>query len=317
MDTLQMDKSVKKHKLGTRRSKQLTYYCLMLALPILQFCFFWVYVNFSSITMAFNSYKDVPSGYASTFVGFENFEIAFKKLGESTYLISNSMKYFALRIAVGIPLALFFSYYVYKKYFGAGLFRVVLYMPHIISTLVFCLLFKYMVTDLYSAVMLKWTGEKVRGLLDNPDTKLATVLFFNIWIGFGTEVLLYSGTMSGISESIVESAELDGANRVQEFIYITLPMIYPTLTTFIITSIAGIVTNQLNLVSLYGKGAEHLASFGYYLYMEAQNTSLTSSNAFALNYPSLAALGLILTAIIFPATWLTRKLMQKFGPSVD
>ena len=112
MDNLQMNAGAKKRKYNTRKTKQLTYYCLILALPILQFCFFWVYVNFSSLTMAFNSYKDGPNGYISTFVGFENFAVAFKKLGESTYLISNSMKYFVLHVLVGIPLALLFSFYI-------------------------------------------------------------------------------------------------------------------------------------------------------------------------------------------------------------
>ena len=145
-------------------------------------------------------------------------------------------------------------------------------------------------------------------------------MFFNVWIGFGTEVLLYSGTMSGISDSIVESAELDGANRVQEFIYITLPMIYPTLTTFIITSIAGIVTNRLNLITLYNSGAGKHSSIGYYLYMASQDPSLTLSSPateIRLNFPALSAMGLIFTAIIFPITMITRKLMEKFGPSVD
>ena len=320
MDTLQINEKPQKRKYYSRQVKRVTYYTLMLALPILQFCFFWVYVNFSSITMAFNSYKDGANGYIATFVGFDNFKVAFKKLGTDTYMITNSLKYFALHMLVGIPLALIFSYYIYKKMSGAGLFRVVLYMPHIISTLVFSLLFKYMVTNVYTTLMAEVTGEVVvLGLLDNPETQLATVLFFNVWIGFGTEVLLYSGTMSGISESIVESAELDGANRVQEFFYITLPMIYPTLTTFIITSVAGIVTNRLNLVSLYGNQANHLSSIGYYLFVAAQdpNLTLSSSSAFRLNYPALAAMGLIFTAIIFPLTWITRKLMQKYGPSAD
>ncbi len=322
METTQQQKTtLKKRKMPTRQVKRLVYYCAILAIPMLQFAFFWVYVNFSSIMYAFNSYENGPNGYVATFVGFENFAIAFKKLGSDTYLILNSLKYFALHICVGIPLALIFSYYIYKNMAGSGLFRVILYLPQIISALIFALLFKYMVTDVYTTLATKILGEKVAtGLLNNPDTAFATVMFFNVWIGFGTEVLLYSGTMSGISESIVESAELDGANRVQEFLYITLPMIYPTLTTFIITSIAGIVTNRLNLITLYDDGAGKYSSIGYYLYMAAQDPSLSLSSPatqFRLNFPALSALGLIFTAIIFPVTMITRKLMEKYGPSAN
>ena len=113
MDSVQINVKEKKRKYGKRQTSRLVYYCLMLALPILQFCFFWVYVNFSSITMAFNTYRDAPGGYASTFVGFENFRLALRKLGDSSFMIVNSLKYFALHICLGIPLALFFSYYIY------------------------------------------------------------------------------------------------------------------------------------------------------------------------------------------------------------
>jgi len=321
MEILQTNTKANKNKIPPRKVKRLVYYCLMLTIPLLQFAFFWVYVNFSSITMAFNSYESGPEGYIATFVGLENFAIAFKKMVSDSYLITNSLKYFALHLGVGIPLALIFSYYIYKNMVGSGIFRVMLYMPQIISALIFALLFKYMVTDVYTAVASKVLGEKIsEGLLTNADTAFATVMFFNVWIGFGTEVLLYSGTMSGISESIVESAELDGANRVQEFIYITLPMIYPTLTTFIITSIAGIVTNRLNLITLYDSGAGKYSSIGYYLYMSAQDPSLSLSSPATevrLNFPALSAMGLIFTAIIFPITMITRKLMEKFGPSAD
>ena len=66
---------------------------------------------------------------------------------------------------------------------------------------------------------------------------------------------MYSNAMSGIPQEIVESAHLDGATGINEFWKITLPMVYPTLSTFLITGVAGLFTNQINLYSLYDVSA--------------------------------------------------------------
>lgn len=77
-------------------------------------------------------------------------------------------------------------------------------------------------------------GIKMKGMLENPSSRYFTIIFYNLWVGFGTSVLMYSNGMSGISQEMVESAHLDGATGLTEFWKITLPMIYPTLSTFLL-----------------------------------------------------------------------------------
>ena len=155
------------------------------------------------------------------------------------------------------------------------------------------------------------------GLMTDPDTNFVVLIIFNLWIGFGVNVLLFQGSMEGINPSVVESAQLDGVNLLQEFIYITIPMIFPTFVTFLVLGLAGIFTNQMNLFSLYGTSADaHLQTFGYFLYLQALKSDIIASYGF-YSYSELAALGLVLTLIVFPITFGTRKLLEKFGPSTD
>ena len=115
--------------------------------------------------------------------------------------------------------------------------------------------------------------------------------------------------MSGISESIIESAQLDGVTPFKELVLIVLPSIWSTFVTFMVSAVVGIFTNQMSLFTFYGTNADvSLYTFGYYLYRGAKIG--TSSD-----YPYLSAMGLLLTAVALPITLFTRWSLKKFGPS--
>ena len=219
--------TLKKVKGNERRRKRLFFYICLVLIPSIQFAIFYVYVNLNSFILAFQKY--VPNegklGFTIVSAGLENFKEAFSILIGKPYLLGNSALWFLCKVGVGITLALFFSFYIYKKGPLSGAFRVFLFMPQIISGVVFTLLFRYIVTDVYIKLMTDLGQSNVLGLLDNPATKKGTIIFYNLWMGFGINVLLFSGGMSAIDESMVESAQLDGVNFIQEFIYISVPMI--------------------------------------------------------------------------------------------
>ena len=308
-----MSEIIKKKKGMSRTSKRLIFSIAMVALPVLQFLIFYVYVNFNSILMSFQEYSPNLNdlGYIVKPAGFKNFvdaaAVVFSEYGAN--MIKNSLILYACNLIIVMGLALVFSYYVSKKFTASGFFRVMLYVPHIISSVVLALLYRYVVTDIYGVV----TGN-VSGLLDNPDTQFAAVLFYNIWVGFGTNVMLFTNAMSGINSSVVESAEFDGVNVVQEFFYIYIPMIFPTFITFVVTGMAGIFTNQMNMYTFFGTRGSYFDVLGFYLYREAQGAAVTGTN---ISYSMLSAMGLMITCIIAPITLLVRKLLEKYGPNTD
>ena len=126
--------------------------------------------------------------------------------------------------------------------------------------------------------------------------------------------------MSGINESVVESARLDGVNIVQEFIHITLPLIYPTIVTFIVINISGIFTNTYAVLDLFGIHSVEVNNMGSWLYTKAeaaQKGRIWAEEYRQVNYSVLSAIGLILTAIVFPVVLIIKKLLEKYGPRVD
>lgn len=272
--------------------------------------------------MAFETYNyrtDGTDGIVRSFAGFANFSRAWEFFTASGQMIKNSALLFATNIFITIPLALIFSYYLCKKCRFSGFFKVILYMPNIVSPMIFALLFKNVMNYAMPAIF-KDMPQLMVPLTENVNMTYAAILFFNVWVSFGVNVLMFTGAMSGINGSVIESAQLDGAKPMQEFFYISVPMIFSTLSTFIILGMAGIFTNQMNLYTFYAYEAPtSLESMGYYLYKAASMADYINVDGLKgyLNYPQLAALGLILTLFVAPVTFIVRKLFDKYGPSED
>ena len=283
----------------------------MFALPVIQFCIFYVGVNFNSVLLAFKDYDRADGSY--TFVGTINFVSALEFMSSNSIFltaIKNSFIKYALHLIVGVPLALIFSYYVFKKMPGATAFRIILFTPSVIASIVMVIIFNYFVDRALPQYVLDIFNVKIPGLLSDKDSSLPTVFFYSTWIGFGVSVLMYTSTMCSIDDSIIESSELDGANNLRQFFSIVLPLVWPTLSTFLVVSVAQICVDQNNVFSFYGTRAEEkYYNIGYYLYVEAQGS--------VAGYPKLAAMGLILTVIITPITFLVKYCLEKFGPSAE
>lgn len=297
---------------NTRYTKRLFFYICVLALPLLQFAIFYLYVNFDSIILAFQSYEIAPNGgYVSSFAGFKNFKNVFDILRNKPQLLENSLILFFFEFCVGIPLALMFSYYIYKHRLFAGWFRVFLFLPQIISATVFVIIVKILLGEAF-------TGSNLPDLLINAKvaTRRATLIFFTLFMSFGVNVLLFTGAMTSIPPSLIEASELDGCNPIQEFVNVTLPCIFPTIVSFIIMTIGTIFTHQMFLFT-FAFNDDKLSTIGYFIYSQAQASAggLVPSRNDVASYSTLSAFSLLITLILFPLTLGVRKFLMRFGPS--
>lgn len=304
-------KKPKESKMTSWNRKRLIYYVLMFAIPVIQFCIFYLYVNFNSIMLAFKD-MDVNGNYK--IVWFDNLKLVFSDLFTDVSMLGslkNTGILFGLTMFVGIPLPMVVSYYIYKKRFAHKFFSVILYLPSIMSTLALTIAYKYFCENAVPHIMLEYFGIRQQGLLTSYDTAYGAALIYTLWFGMGSSFMLYASTMGSISESIIESAQLDGVKPWQEFIFIILPHIYPTFVTYVVTNTAVAFTNQMNLYSIHGNNAPvYTQTIGYFLYRKTANADLSE-------YPYLAAFGIMCTLFCIPICFAIKKLLEKFGPSTD
>lgn len=290
------------------------FYAAITCIPILQFCVFYIGVNFNSILMSFQS-LDTATGQFG-FIGFGNYAEFFKMLSsDSIWLTSFKNSSIALLVSLIItqPIAIVFSYYFFKKTIGYKVFRLILFIPSIVSSIVTVAVFTQFVDGAIPQIFRKMLGHPVKGLLGNETTRFGTILFYNIWVAFGSSLLIYSSAMNGISPAIIEAAQIDGVTPVREFVSIVFPMIWPTYVVFFTTNLAGYFSNSLNLYAFYGSWAENdVYTFGYYLFRNAEVYKSTMEG-----YPLLSAIGICFTLILAPIVLVTRKLMMKYGFSAE
>ena len=301
-------------KLNRRDRKDALFFASMLIIPTIQFIIFYVGVKFEIISLSFQTYDPKTNEFIWDFgANFQRFFQEFSRVEDFKVAIENSLIASVFTIGVGISLGLVFSLYIYHKQFLNSFYRVVLFMPSIISAMVIGLVFAMFVDTAYPDLMYSITGEKVKGLFANPDTQWGTLIFYALWIGFGSPILMYVGAMSGISESLSEAARLDGCNLVQESWYITLPLIYPTILVYVTTGVATIFTNQLHLFTFFLSDAHYsISTMGYWFYV--QSKAATSESQL---YPYVSAVGLIFTFVAIPMTYFVRWFMKKVGPKTE
>jgi len=302
--------------LGTMKKNKMIFYIVCMALPILQFCIFYIGVNINSIALSFKEYVNDGNGnYVYTFAKFDNYRRLFKDFAEQEYLrksIVNSLKVFCFTI-VSLVLSVCFAYYVIKKHFGAKTFQVLLFIPHILSAIIMVTMYKFFVENVIPQLMETLFDKKIEPLLSSPNESqtFAVMLFYYVWASFGTNTMLFCGSMNGISESIFDAAKVDGASEPREFISIVVPMIMPTITTIVVTSLAGLFTQQMNLFSFWGTDYPNLKLYtvGYYLY----NTTKKAGVSGLSEYPYIATLGVCISLVTIPITVIMRKTLAKIG----
>lgn len=289
----------------------------LIAYPLILFLIFYVVVNFNSILLAFQTID----GSGKSFAGLNNFKTFLSEMfGEGnllSYSFINSIKMYFINLVVCMPLYVFFSYLLFKKCFLNKTVSFLVMIPSIMSGLVIALIFVNFIgsNGPLTFIMKRtgWNGGKWLNLLYDEKYAFGTTLFYMIWLSFATSLIVYPTAMRGINPEVLESAKIDGiSNMFQELWYIILPLIYPTLTTFLITGFAAIFSTSGPLLEFYYTDApDYVSNMGYYF------TKMILVDGTEFSYPKYAAGGIILTIIVAPLTILLKWALEKFGPATE
>ena len=296
----------------TRDVGELIFYCCLVALPLLQVAVFYFYVNLNSFAMSFQTYDRVAGTFTWDWGKF-NFtklwqELTYPTFKQSTLWMAfvNSLYIWLLTALFGKFLAILFSYYIYKKWMFDKMFKFFLFLPSVLPGILLVLVFKFFANEAIPGYMEALFNKIIEPLLIGPKSLMPTIYFFNIWASFGAQILIYTGAMDQIAPEIIEAGEVDGVKPYQEFFFIVVPMILPTVATFMVASVAALFTNQASLYSFFGDNVDaENYTIGYYLF-ELVNKSGVGKTL----YTYASALGIVCTLIAFPLTLGMRRLLE-------
>lgn len=209
------------------------------------------------------------SGGAPKFVGLDNIIRVFK---DEIYwkAVKNTFVYAGAKILFIIPLAFLLALLLSKKRKGNGLLQSIIFVPTIMSSAVMGLVF-YLLFNVYSGqinqYLMGW------GIINQPinwlgkDHAMKTLVITAVWGGLGNYMVYFIAGIQQISADALESARIDGANRIQTVWYITIPMLGPILKIILMLSITAAFSDMSNVMVLTEGGPTNstmvMALYGY------------------------------------------------------
>lgn len=278
--------TIKKKPLGKRliTDFQQHKYKYLLILPIVIYLILFCYKPMYGLVIAFKNYKPTRGIWGSKWVGMLWFETFFKdpyflRLVRNTFMISG------LTILFGFPAPIILALLLNEV--GNSKFKrtvqTITYMPYFISLVVTCSLIKVycMENGLFSQIVELFGGTK-QNWLANPKYFRLIYVLSDIWQGIGWNSIIYLAALSGIDQEQYEAARIDGANRLQQVIHITLPGLMPTITILFILRMGSILNvGYEKVLLLYTPStyevADVLSTYIYRMGLENQKYSLSTA----------------------------------------
>jgi ABC-type sugar transport system permease subunit len=217
---------------------------------------FHIYPVFNAIYISLN--KGPINKF--TFIGIDNYVRA---LGSSEFWSSlgTTFTYSLMTLPFAMAFGLFFAYLLYQRIRGKAFFRTVFFLPYVISTVGSATVWSWIfnpssglanqLLKLFGLQPLRWLIEPA-GIfqilnrqyqlnfpewLHGPSVALIAIAIFTVWQTMGYDIVIFLAGLTNIPREIYEAARIDGANSVQLFRYITLPLLAPTTFFVLVISI--------------------------------------------------------------------------------
>lgn len=204
---------------------------------------FMVYPTMQVFRMSFYSWGGFSQ--TQTFVGLDNFKVLINDRN-FTRAMQNTILMIVLVTIVTLTIAVLAAAILTRENIkGRNLFRVIFYIPNILSIVVVGGIFSAIYNPthgLLNSILSLFSQDQVQ-ILWLGDRRLVNYAIIGalIWQAIGYYMVMYMASMANISESLYESAEIDGAGKLTQFLQITLPIVWnnirTTLTFFVISTI--------------------------------------------------------------------------------
>lgn len=222
--------------------------------------------------------------------------------------LPNTFKYVLIVVPLQTLVSLILAFAMDQKLRARKLFRTIFYLPSVTSSVVISLIFVWLfapqgVFNQIFSLTINW--------LDNVNTAFYVIMGMNIFTTSGTLMLIFLSGLQDIPTTLYEAAEIDGADKLQTFMYITVPMLRPILFFVITVSVIGCfqVFDQI-FVMTSGGPLDSTTTITYLIYKWAfRDTTVKMGQA--------SALSVVLALIIIAVTFIQRRVIEGSGSTTE
>ncbi len=260
--------------------KYTPYLFLLPALAVLIVFFFIPF--FQTIGLSFFDYSS--SLYNPTFNGVDNY---IKLLKEPIFykVMFNTFMYLVIAVPFLVLFPLFIAVLINQKIRGITLYKILIYLPVIVSIVVAAIAFKWLYAGqgVLNYLLSLFHIDPIGWLVDTK-WALFSVAVVTIWKGIGYYMMIYLASLMSVPQDLYEACDIDGANFIQKHLTVTIPHIMPTIA---LVSTISIISAMKVFAEIYvmtkGGPLDSSKTIVYYIYERAfENLDLGYASALAV-----------------------------------
>lgn len=235
--------------INSRRIKRfIPVYLIML--PGLLYLFINNYMPMPGLIVAFKQYNIKKGIYGSDWIGFKNFEYLFKT-SDAFVITRNTILYNVAFIVVNTFMAIVVAIILSELYGRAkSFYQSAILLPNLISSVIVgYLVFAFFsvengfinntILPLFHKAPIEWYSK--------PQYWPYIIIFVSAWKSVGYNCIIYLSSIMGIDRSIYESASIDGASKLQQIRFLTLPLLKPTIIMLTLMAIGRIFYSDFGM----------------------------------------------------------------------
>ncbi len=262
-------------------------YKYIIAIPVIIYLLLFHYKPMYGLIIAFVDYRPGREIWDCRWIGLKNFEKFFSnpyffRTLRNTFMISIEQ----LLICFPLPIILALMLNEVKAKWFKVTVQTITYMPHFISLVIICGLVKNFCQSggVINDIIVFFGGER-SNLLLKQELFRPIYLASNSWQQMGWDSIIFLAALAGIDQEQFEAAKIDGAGRMQQIIYITLPGLFPTIATLLILKVGAILSvGYEKILLLYNEATYEVAEvISTYVYQRGlENAEFSYSTAVGL-----------------------------------
>lgn len=273
-------------------------YLFLLPAAIVLGIFFFI-PFFDTVILSFKDYSS--SIYNPTWVGVSNY-VYLMKSPEFYKVIFNTLVFLVCAVPLLAIIPLILAIMINQKIRGITLYKLLIYLPVIVSIVVAAIAFKWLYAQ---AGILNYVigrlGFNPIGWLTDPRFALFSVIIVTVWKGIGYYMMIYLAALMSAPKDLYEACEVDGANFIQKHLTVSLPHLMPTLALVTtISSISALKVFAEIYVMTKGGPLNSSKTIVYYIYERAfENLDLGLASAAAVILLCIVMVFSIINVVFF------------------
>lgn len=260
-------------RIGRKKLRGIKY--LLLAVLFLIYVFAFSYVPLVGWIYSVFDYKigqkflDFGS---MVFVGLGNFQKLFTERSEVLRVLRNTLALSALGLlATPVPVVFAIMFNEIKNSKFKKIVQTATTLPNFISwIIVYGVAFAFFSVNGFVSVLMQKIGIQppVMGILGDVDHTWVLQWILGIWKSFGWSAIIYIAAITGIDSELYDAAKVDGANKIQSILHITIPGIMPTYVVMFLLAVSNILSNGFDQYFMFYNPmvADKIEVLDYYVY---------------------------------------------------